>query len=113
MKLATIKPGDLAIVKNGTLVPVGEALDRAGALPKGATMLDLIAQYDSVKATLENLAAGAGVRLNAKLLKPPVQRPSKIWAAAGNYKRGSAGLGDARGRGSAAKSLRISSKAFT
>ena len=104
MKLATIKPSGLAIVKNDTLIPVGEALSRAGALPRGATMLDLIAQYDGVKATLERLAAAtAGAKLDAQLLKPPVERPSKIWAAAGNYKRGSAGLGDARGRGSAAQ----------
>ena len=103
MKLATIKPSDLAIVRNDTLIPVGEALCREGALPKGATMLDLIAQYDSVKATLEHLATGAGMKFDAKSLKPPVERPSKIWAAAGNYKRGSAGLGDARGRGSAAQ----------
>ena len=32
-----------------------------------------------------------------------MERPSKIWAAAGNYKRGSEGLGDARGRGSASR----------
>jgi hypothetical protein len=51
MKLATIKPSNLAIVRNDTLIPVGEALSREGALPRGATMLDLIAQYDSVKAT--------------------------------------------------------------
>ena len=38
-----------------------------------------------------------------KRLKPPVENPSKIWAAAGNYKRGTEGLGDARGRGTAAK----------
>src|SRR4029077_4743795 len=38
-----------------------------------------------------------------KLLKPPVENPSKIWAAAGNYKRGTTGLDDARGRGTAAK----------
>ena len=41
-------------------------------------------------------------KLDAKLLKPPVEKPSKIWAAATNYKRGSEGLGDARGRGTAA-----------
>lgn len=103
MKLATIKPGDLAIVNNDTLIPVSEALSRAGALPRGATMLDLIDRYDGVKATLEHLATGAGTKFDAKLLKPPVERPSKIWAAAGNYKRGSAGLGDARGRGNAAQ----------
>ena len=33
----------------------------------------------------------------------PVEKPSKIWAAAGNYKRGTAGLDDARGRGTASK----------
>ena len=103
MKLATIKPSDLAIVKNDTLIPVGEALARAGGLPKSATMLDLIAQYDSLKAQLERFAGTPGIKLDAKLLKPPVERPSKIWAAAGNYKRGSTGLGDARGRGSAAQ----------
>jgi 2-keto-4-pentenoate hydratase/2-oxohepta-3-ene-1,7-dioic acid hydratase in catechol pathway len=98
MKLATIKPNDIAIVKNDTLIPIG------GALPKGLTMLDLIAQYDGVRATLENLRAnGTGAKLDAKLLKPPVGNPSKVWAAAGNYKRGTAGLGDARGRGSASK----------
>jgi 2-keto-4-pentenoate hydratase/2-oxohepta-3-ene-1,7-dioic acid hydratase in catechol pathway len=33
------------------------------------------------------------------MLKPPIQKPSKIWAAATNYKRGTGGLDDARGRG--------------
>ena len=104
MKLATIKPNDLAIVKNDTLIPVGESLSREGALPKQATMLDLITRYNSVKGQLENIAArGAGTKIDAKSLKPPVENPTKIWAAAGNYKRGSEGLGDARGRGNAAK----------
>lgn len=104
MKFATIKPNDLAIVKNDTLIAVGESLSREGALPKQATMLDLIARYDSVKGQLESIATkGAGTRIDAKSLKPPVENPSKIWAAAGNYKRGSEGLGDARGRGNAAK----------
>jgi 2-keto-4-pentenoate hydratase/2-oxohepta-3-ene-1,7-dioic acid hydratase in catechol pathway len=104
MKLATIKPNDLAIVKNDTLIPLRAALEGESALPKGATMLDLIANYDGIKGKLADLAAkGAGVKLDPKLLKPPVERPSKIWAAAGNYKRGTGGLDDARGRGSASK----------
>jgi 2-keto-4-pentenoate hydratase/2-oxohepta-3-ene-1,7-dioic acid hydratase in catechol pathway len=104
MKLATIKPNDLAIVKNDTLIPLSAALEREGALPGGATMLDLIAKYDGIKGKLADLAAkGAGVKLDPKLLKPPVEQPSKIWAAAGNYKRGTGGLDDARGRGSASK----------
>ena len=98
MKLAAIKPNELAIVKNETLISIGELL------PKGSTMIDLITAYDGMKGKLDALAAGGtGVGLDAKRLKPPVENPSKIWAAAGNYKRGTAGLGDARGRGTAAK----------
>lgn len=98
MKLATIKPNGVAIVKNDTLIPLGDIV------AKGSTMLDVIAQYDSLKGKLEGLAAkDSGAKLDAKLLKPPVGNPSKVWAAAGNYKRGTEGLGDARGRGSASK----------
>jgi 2-keto-4-pentenoate hydratase/2-oxohepta-3-ene-1,7-dioic acid hydratase in catechol pathway len=44
---------------------------------------------------------GTADKLDPNRLKAPVERPSKIWAAATNYKRGSAGLNDARGRGTA------------
>jgi 2-keto-4-pentenoate hydratase/2-oxohepta-3-ene-1,7-dioic acid hydratase in catechol pathway len=98
MKLAAIRPNELAVVKNEKLIPIGDLL------PKGSTMIDLIVVYDDIKDKLESLAAsGVGKALAPKLLKPPVEKPSKIWAAAGNYKRGTEGLGDARGRGSAAK----------
>ena len=53
MKLATIKPNDLALVINNTLIPLGETLEREGILPKGSTMLDLISNYDSIKAKLK------------------------------------------------------------
>ena len=98
MKFAAIKPNELAIVKNEKLISVGELL------PKGSTMIDLIAAYDGLKGRLDNVAAqNVGKTLDHKLLKPPVENPSKIWAAAGNYKRGTTGLDDARGRGTAAK----------
>lgn len=98
MKLAAVRPDELAIVKNERLIALGDFL------PRGSTMIDLIAVYGGVTEKLESLAAaGGGRELDPKLLKPPVEKPSKIWAAAGNYKRGTAGLGDARGRGSAAK----------
>jgi 2-keto-4-pentenoate hydratase/2-oxohepta-3-ene-1,7-dioic acid hydratase in catechol pathway len=98
MKFAAIKPNELAIVKNEKLISVGELL------PKGSTMIDLIAAYDGLKGRLDNVAAQSGGKtLDHKLLKPPVENPSKIWAAAGNYKRGTTGLDDARGRGTATK----------
>ncbi len=104
MKFAAIKPAGLAIVRDDTLMPIGDALSRSGVLPVQANMIDLIARYDSIKGQLQNLAAAAGgAKVDPKSLKPPVENPSKIWAAAGNYRRGSEGLGDARGRGQAAK----------
>ena len=67
-------------------------------------MIDLIAKYDGIKAGLQISPPRArGTKLDPKLLKAPVERPSKIWAAAGNYKRGTGGLDDARGRGTASK----------
>ncbi|MBM4264318.1 MAG: fumarylacetoacetate hydrolase family protein [Deltaproteobacteria bacterium] len=96
MKLATTKSHGLAIVQNDTLIPI------QGILPSGASMIDLIEQYDQIKGKLAELAAkGGGVKLDAKELKPPVERPSKIYAAAGNYKRGTGGLDAGVGRGSA------------
>ena len=104
MKLAAIKPNDIAVIRNNTAIPVGNLLARHGALPRNFTMLDLIADYDRLSAQLNSVASGEkGSPLDPKLLKPPVENPSKIWAAAGNYKRGTEGLGDARGRGTAAQ----------
>src|SRR3954453_1169493 len=101
MKLATIRPNDIAIVKNDSLIPVGAALAR-GARSANASMLDLIAQYENVGSLLrEALNTGATIKFDSKVLKPPVEKPSKIWAAATNYKRGTGGLDEARGRGTA------------
>lgn len=102
MKLASIKPNELAVVNDDGLVPIGETLAREGALQKNPSMLDLIENYDRLENALSDaVKKGAARTLDPKLLKAPLERPSKIWAAAGNYKRGSAGLGDARGRGTA------------
>ena len=98
MKLATLKSNEVAIVTRDTMIPLG---DRVSA---GSTIIDVIAQYDAIKGKLDDLAAhGTGASLDAKSLKPPLEKPSKIWAAAGNYRRGTAGLDAARGRGQAAK----------
>jgi 2-keto-4-pentenoate hydratase/2-oxohepta-3-ene-1,7-dioic acid hydratase in catechol pathway len=84
MKFATIKPDAIAIVKTDTLIAIGDVL------PPGATMIDLITAYDGIKSRLNGIANGAGRKLDPKLLKAPIEKPSKIWAAAGNYGRGTA-----------------------
>jgi len=104
MKFASIKPDEIAVVKDDTLIAVGKTLARDGALPTHFSMLDLIENYPSLSDALAKaIAKGTAQPMDARILKPPVEKPSKIWAAAGNYKRGSQGLGDARGRGTAAK----------
>lgn len=102
MKVASIEPNDLALVTDDCLIPVGNLLGDGEALRKSFSMLDLIDKYEQLKSSLASaVSQGTTKMLDPKLLKPPVEKPSKIWAAATNYKRGSAGLGDARGRGTA------------
>jgi 2-keto-4-pentenoate hydratase/2-oxohepta-3-ene-1,7-dioic acid hydratase in catechol pathway len=104
VKFASVKPNDIAVIRDNTAIPVGDMLAKHGALPRNFSMLDLITKYDQLKAQLDSVAGSEkGAPVDAKLLKAPVENPSKIWAAAGNYKRGAEGLGDARGRGTAAK----------
>ena len=102
MRLASIKPNEIAVVTNESLIPITGSLVRQGSLPNGFSMLNLIAQYDEIVEQVTSAAAsGTPQPFDPKLLKAPVERPSKIWAAATNYKRGSQGLTDARGRGTA------------
>lgn len=102
MLVASLKPNKLAVVQNTSFILIGDILADDGSLSKEATMIDLIAQYDSVKESIAKaIARGKKIPVEQSQLRPPVERPSKIWAAAGNYKRGTGGLDDARGRGSA------------
>ena len=104
MKFASVKPNHLAVVRGDELILIDDAL------PKGATMIDLITQYDGLKSSIAGaMEKGKRISLDPKQLKAPVENPSKIWAAATNYKRGSEGLGDARGRGTDRKSTRLNS----
>ncbi|MGH7772481.1 MAG: fumarylacetoacetate hydrolase family protein [Candidatus Binatia bacterium] len=100
MRLASLKPNDLAVATDDNLIPIGNSLAQQGLLPQRASMIDLITQYSFLKDALAKaVEKGAGIKLDPKKLKPPVETPSKIWAAATNYKRGSTGLEQARGRG--------------
>ena len=104
MRVASIKPNELAIVDGEELVLIREILALKGFLSQRASMIDFIAQYDSVKNILGSVVSTAKrVGLDPALLKPPVERPSKIWAAAFNYKRGTSDIKDAAGRGETLK----------
>jgi 2-keto-4-pentenoate hydratase/2-oxohepta-3-ene-1,7-dioic acid hydratase in catechol pathway len=85
----------VAIVKDGSMVDVSRVMGGSGA-----SMIDLILRYDSLKGRLADAASqGAATTVDAKQLAAPVPRPSKIWAAASNYRRGGTGLENAEGRG--------------
>ena len=80
MKLASVKPHELAVIKNGEMVLVGNRLAKEGLLPSEASMIDIIANYDSLKGSLSKASEeGPFVSFNPQQLKAPVAAPSKIW----------------------------------
>ena len=104
MRVASVKANDVAIVDGDSLILVGETLGIEGLLAKPVSMMDFISQYDSIRDSFQTLITkGRRVRLDPNLLKPPVERPSKIWAAAFNYKRGTDEIRDGAGRGETLK----------
>src|SRR3954447_15519276 len=99
MRIANLRSGGLALVVGDGLVPVGAALVRQGLL-RGPSMVELIGNYGALQSALADLAeSGERVALTADKLAAPVPRPTKIWAAASNYRRGAAALGEQAGRG--------------
>ena len=59
MRVASMKPNELAIVDGEELVLIGEILALKGFLSQRASMIDFIAQYDSVKNILRNVVSTA------------------------------------------------------
>jgi 2-keto-4-pentenoate hydratase/2-oxohepta-3-ene-1,7-dioic acid hydratase in catechol pathway len=102
MHIASIRPDQLAVVRNDSYALVGSVLTQDGMLPPGASMIDLIGRYESLKDAISRATDRATVmEQDPKRLGPPVATPSKIWAAASNYARGGTGLDSAAGRGAA------------
>jgi 2-keto-4-pentenoate hydratase/2-oxohepta-3-ene-1,7-dioic acid hydratase in catechol pathway len=100
MKVASIKPNELALIKGDSMVLIGERFVKEGLLPQGASMIDFIDRFDSLSgACARALREGPFVQVEAQQLNAPVAMPSKIWAAASNYQRGTAALDASRGRG--------------
>jgi len=107
MRLASVRPDQIAVVRDDGLVNVSDQLARQGLLPAGASLVDVITRYDSLHSQLDAAAtSGTAKPVNEKELLPPISKPSKIWAAASNYKRGGSGLDSASGRGSSVSTSR-------
>ena len=100
MRIASVKHNDLAVVTADAFILIGDELRARGLLQQNATMIDFIANYDSLKSSLDKVIAnGKKIAADSSLLKPPVERPSKIYAAAFNYKRGTSDIQAGAGRG--------------
>jgi 2-keto-4-pentenoate hydratase/2-oxohepta-3-ene-1,7-dioic acid hydratase in catechol pathway len=100
VRIASIKPNDLAVIANDQFILIGDALRERGILQHNDVMIDCITHYEDLASEIPKIVAeGKKIQIDAKLLNPPVQRPSKVWAAAFNYKRGTSDLKDAAGRG--------------
>ena len=102
MHLASVRPDQLAVARDGFFAMVGSVLAQGGVIPPRASMIDLITRYESLKDLISQAVERATVvEQDPKRLGPPVATPSKIWAAASNYARGGTGLDSAAGRGAA------------
>ena len=95
MRIASLKESRLAVIKDNWMVDISTALGGSGA-----SMIDFILRYDSLGGSIAHAtSSGKEMAIEAKALDAPVPRPSKIWAAASNYRRGGTGLENAAGRG--------------
>lgn len=89
MRLATLQPYGIGVVVGEGVVPV-----------ESRTMSEVLEHWEGIRDQLASLPrTHAAVPLDKVRLGPPVPNPSKIWAAAGNYRRGTGDLGQAAGRG--------------
>lgn len=96
MKFATLKDGGLAAIREGKAFGLGDCFG------PGASMIDLITLYETEKDSIEaRISRQRGIDLEGDSLAAPVTKPSKIWGAAGNYRRGSRNLDGTAGRGEA------------
>jgi 2-keto-4-pentenoate hydratase/2-oxohepta-3-ene-1,7-dioic acid hydratase in catechol pathway len=77
-----------------------------GVVPvESRTMEEVLEHWEGVRDQLAALGQSrAPVPFDKVRLGPPIPKPSKIWAAAGNYKRGTGDLGQGSGRGTAGDS---------
>lgn len=100
MRLATLRDGSLGVIVANKVVLLNRVLEQAGVLAKQDSMMDLLEKWDEVRLAVESaLKTELGVDLAGVSLGPPVPKPSKIWGAASNYKRGSSSLEQGKGRG--------------
>lgn len=100
MRFASLRSGDLAVIEDGHLIPFSAPLIEAGVLPPGASMIEFIARRGEIgDATSRALERGPRIAVDPALLGPPVERVSKIWAAARNYPRGESATTTASGAG--------------
>lgn len=91
-----------ATLDDGTVAAVTSA---AGMVSLGGicgSMIDLAASFETSREAVERaVSESTPTDLEDARLAAPVPAPSKIWAAAGNYKRGGANLTSSGGRGEA------------
>lgn len=96
MRFATLKSGSVAALTDDGAVLLDDLLK------PGGSMVDLAASYATdPKAVERAVAEGTPVSFDAGQVAAPVPKPSKIWGAAGNYRRGGKDLDSAGGRGEA------------
>lgn len=90
MKICRYNDNRAGAVAGDQVYPVGEALEKAGHLKPGHTMLEVIGalanEPRAMECAREAVRTGSPVPLRSVKLLAPVLNPPSIWAAAANYK---------------------------
>ena len=91
-----------ATLDDGTVAAVTSAAGMVSLEGVCGSMIELAASFETSREAVERaVSESTPTDLDAAHLDAPVPAPSKIWAAAGNYHRGSANLTSSGGRGEA------------
>jgi len=90
MKLCHYNDGLAGAVVGDRLYPIGDALEKAGHLKPGYTMLEAIERLANEPAAMKcarfAVQTGSSAPLASVRLLAPILNPPAIWAAAANYK---------------------------
>jgi 2-keto-4-pentenoate hydratase/2-oxohepta-3-ene-1,7-dioic acid hydratase in catechol pathway len=97
MQLGMLRSGDFGIVRGDRLIVVSPGDLEGGPRSVG----ELIEGYEHHRARLDAADGGASSSFSTSSFDAPLRTPTKIWAAASNFVRGTGEVGAGVGRGEA------------
>ena len=89
MKICRFDAGDVGLIDDASIYPLGDALAATGTVRPGASapeIIDALANRPGAAAGVTAARAGKRLPLASAKLRAPIVNPPAIWAAAANYR---------------------------